>query len=72
MFEKGPVTGAEIQPLFKFLTKDANPASQSDISWNFEKFLLDKQGRLRGRYGSFTAPDSSRLLTDIEKLLAEK
>lgn len=71
LFQKGPVTGDEIQPLFKYLTETANPKFDGKIRWNFEKFIIDRNGQLIERYRSVTGPDSGRLVKVVEKALAE-
>jgi len=54
--EKIDVKGKDINPLFKFLTTQENPDFTGDIKWNFEKFLIDKDGKLTHRYRSHTNP----------------
>lgn len=54
--EKIDVKGKDINPLFKFLTTQENPDFTGDIKWNFEKFLIDKDGKLTHRYRSRTNP----------------
>lgn len=69
-FEKNPVTGAGKQPVFKFLT-ESNPDTNGEIDWNFEKFLIGKDGTIKARFGSWTGPTNSKLLETIEDLLAK-
>jgi glutathione peroxidase len=71
LFEKNDVSGENIQPFFKFLTNTANPDLKGDINWNFEKFLINKDGKLVERFGSFTNPMSGKVIKKIESLLAE-
>jgi glutathione peroxidase len=67
LFEKGAVKGPEKQPLFSTLLK---MAPQSDeIKWNFEKFLIDRQGHVVSRFLSAVKPDSPELVKAIEKVL---
>lgn len=42
---------------------------KEEIAWNFEKFLLDKNGKLVGRYKSAVTPDSAEVTSAIEKAL---
>ncbi len=58
MFSKIEVNGEGAAPLYKFL-KDAQPgeADSSDITWNFEKFLVDKDGSVVKRYAPPTTPE---------------
>ena len=71
LFSKGPVTGSSKQALFKYLTELTGPELQGSVKWNFEKFLVDRKGQLRARYSSFTKPESEKLTSKIEELLAE-
>src|SRR5690606_29628787 len=54
--ERVNVKGKEITPLFKYLTETENPDFKGDINWNFEKFLIDKDGKLAHRYRSKVTP----------------
>ena len=71
MFEKNPVTGKDIQPVFKYLTQNSGSRFEGEVDWNFEKFIVDRKGLLRDRFSSFTSPDSERIEKLIIKLLAE-
>src|SRR6187455_3787524 len=47
MFSKISVKGADIHPLYQFLTsKETDPQFGGDITWNFNKFLVDRSGKL--------------------------
>lgn len=71
MFSKIVVKGDGICPLYKYLTSlDAKPAGKGDISWNFEKFLIDRGGNVVGRFSPRTKP--AKLVESIEKELAKK
>lgn len=70
MFEKGPVTGAQIQPIYKYLTKNA--PNQGEVRWNFEKFLISPDGRIVARFGSNVTPEDAELIGVIEKNLPKK
>ena len=54
--QKVSVKGDDIDPLFKYLTTAPNPDFTGDIKWNFEKFLLDENGKLIHRYRSAVKP----------------
>ena len=71
LFQKASVSGDTIQPLFKFLTESANESLTGAIKWNFEKFIIDKHGRLVERFGSFTNPMSDKVTQKIDQLLTE-
>jgi glutathione peroxidase len=70
LFAKAPVSGSGKQPIFTFLTESVDPALKGEIGWNFEKFLLDKKGQLRARFGSSVNPMNSRITTKIKELLS--
>jgi len=54
--EKVSVKGEDISPLFKYLTEAPNPDFTGDIKWNFEKFLIDENGKLIHRFRSQVKP----------------
>jgi glutathione peroxidase len=70
LFEKAPVTGEEKQPVFKFLTEQQPDGLQGRVWWNFEKFLVDRSGRLIARWRSRTDPTAAEITSKIEQLLA--
>ena len=73
MFAKISVKGEDQDPLYKFLTsKETNPQFAGDISWNFNKFLIDRQGRVVARFSSKDTPDGEAVRAAIEKYLREK
>jgi glutathione peroxidase len=67
LFDKLHAKGEEAHPLYAWLTSRFQP--QEDVKWNFEKFLISKDGELLGRYPSNVAPDDSSLAEDINKAL---
>ena len=70
MFSKVEVNGDDATDLYKYLTKKgAEPVGDGAVSWNFEKFLIDREGNLVGRYKSGVKPESEELTAAIEKLL---
>lgn len=71
LFEKGPVKGEDAQPLFDYLTREADPDHQGAIQWNFEKFLIGKGGTLIDRFSSRVKPESKRLIAAVEEALKE-
>jgi glutathione peroxidase len=54
--QKISVKGDDIDPLFKYLTAAENPDFTGEIKWNFEKFLIDENGKLIHRYRSTVEP----------------
>lgn len=72
MFSKVSVKGADKAPLFQWLTSEANPALKGEIKWNFEKFLVDRDGHLIARFNSNVAPDAKSLVSAVEAEMAKK
>lgn len=72
MFSKISVKGGDINPLYKYLTdKSSNPDFGGDIKWNFNKFLVDKNGKIIGRFEPPVKPDSDTVVQAVEKALTE-
>lgn len=72
MFSKVDVNGAAAAPLYKLLTAtDAKPKGAGDISWNFEKFLIGKNGEVVARFAPRTEPDAKEVVEKIEAELAK-
>ncbi|MCU0373901.1 MAG: glutathione peroxidase [Chitinophagaceae bacterium] len=62
MASKVSVKGSDIDPLFKWLTnKSENGVLDASISWNFNKFLLDENGKLLQHFGSNVEPMSEAI-----------
>jgi glutathione peroxidase len=64
MSSKLEVNGPHRHPLYALLTA-AEGGFPGDIEWNFEKFLIGRDGRILKRYPSATAPQDKGLLQDI-------
>ena len=60
LLAKQDVNGAERSPLYRHLIGDG-----PDIRWNFEKFVVDRAGRVRARFGSRTRPEDAVLRTAV-------
>lgn len=67
MFSKVEVNGDSAAPFFKYLKAEKRGLLGSDIPWNFNKFLVDKNGNVIGRYAPTDEP--MKLAKDIEKAL---
>ena len=67
MFDKIDVNGDNAHPLYKYLRGEKSGLLGSSIKWNFTKFLIDRSGKVVGRYAPTTTPES--LTKDIEALL---
>ena len=62
------VNGPGRHPLYAWLTDPTN-GHPGDIEWNFTKFLIGRDGRLRGRHGPTVKPEDYALLRDLSALL---
>jgi len=72
MFSKVEVNGENAAPLYKYLTSlDTQPAKKGDITWNFEKFVVGKNGQVIARFAPRTAPDAKEVLAVIETELGK-
>lgn len=69
LFSRISVRGVDQHPFFEMLTNWENPDFTGDISWNFEKFLVDRNGNLVRRFDTRTEPDSEEMISAIEALL---
>jgi glutathione peroxidase len=66
MFAASHVRGDDANPLFKQLAA----ATGTSVKWNFYKYLVDRNGKVVGGFGSTTTPED--LSAEIEKLLAAR
>jgi glutathione peroxidase len=71
MFDKLDVNGDNRHPLYTFLAGTNSPFP-GNIKWNFNKFLIGRDGKILARFGSSTKPDSEELAKAIEAALAAK
>lgn len=71
VFEKVHVKGRNAAPLYKFLSnKDQNGKVNISPKWNFQKYLVNKDGRVCDFFLPFTKPTAPSVKKAIEKLLA--
>jgi glutathione peroxidase len=72
IFSKISVKGKDKDPLYRFITDKAlNPATGGEITWNFNKFLIDRKGKIISRFDSKVDPFNKDLIAAIEKTLSE-
>lgn len=69
LFDKIHAKGSAQHPLYAKLTQSVEP--KGEVAWNFEKFLVNKQGEVVGRFKSAVAPDSAELIAAIEQELRQ-
>jgi glutathione peroxidase len=71
MTEKVEVNGAGRHELYRRLVDTADAEGHAgDVRWNFEKFLVGRDGAVLARYSPMTAPDDAALVGAIEGALA--
>ncbi|HYO99539.1 MAG TPA: glutathione peroxidase [Pyrinomonadaceae bacterium] len=70
VFSKISVKGDDKHPLYKYLTeKETNPEFAGEIKWNFNKFLVSKDGRIIARFESADKPEDAKVTGAIESAL---
>src|SRR5262249_39236018 len=73
MMSKVVVKGEGIAPLYEHLTsKKTNPKCSGDITWNFEKFIVNRKGEIVARFVPRTTPDDKKVIAVIEAELKKK
>lgn len=72
MFAKIDVKGPDQAPLYKYLTSvDTQPQPKGDITWNFEKFLIGRDGQVIARFAPKTTPEDPKLVAAVNAALAK-
>ncbi len=66
ILSKQPVKGKTKHPLFQFLIQ---AQGGKEIDWNFEKFIIDRNGKVVNRFPSSVTPISEEFITTLEKVL---
>ncbi len=73
LMAKIEVNGAGTCDLYKFLKAlDAKPKGAGEITWNFEKFVIGRNGQVVARFQPKTTPDAAKVTAVIESELAKK
>lgn len=71
MFSKVSVKGADQAPLYKKITSLPKPMGE-EPTWNFTKYLVDRDGKLVARFDPKTKPDDKAVTDRIDELLKAK
>jgi len=67
MFSKIDVNGPTASPIYQHLTsQETEPVGKGAIKWNFEKFLINREGNIASRFAPTTAPSDAELVKAIE------
>lgn len=70
MFAKISVKGDDQHPLYQYLTSEkTDPKFAGEITWNFNKFLVNEKGEIIARFSSKETPESKEVTTAIENAL---
>ena len=69
LFSKISVKGDDTHPLYQYLTQQS--PFPGDIEWNFQKFLVDRQGQVIARYRPGLKPLSDQIVTGIKQALTK-
>jgi glutathione peroxidase len=73
MLSKVVVKGEGITPLYQYLTsQETAPVKAGPVSWNFEKFLVGRDGKVAGRFAPKTKPEDENLVNAIKMALEKK
>lgn len=68
MMEKISVKGDDIHPLYSWLTqKELNGVEDSEVGWNFQKYLIDENGKLVKHFSPRTNPMADEILSWINE-----
>jgi len=71
LFSKIVVKGKDIHPFYEYLTsKKTDSKFAGDISWNFNKFLINRKGEIIARFGTGEEPESDKVVKAIEAAIA--
>ncbi|TDU39833.1 glutathione peroxidase [Gelidibacter sediminis] len=67
MTEKVDVKGKQQHPLYQYLTsKEKNGVKNASVKWNFQKYLIDQEGRLIDYFYSLTKPSSTKITKHLK------
>ena len=70
MAEKVEVNGPDRHPVYEELVQTPDESGRTgDIAWNFEKFLIGKDGRIAARFAPKTEPESAEVVAAVEKAI---
>ena len=70
LFSKISVKGADKHPLYRYLTEQTS--FPGEVEWNFQKYLVDRNGNVIARYHHRTKPLSEEVVRDLEQVLARQ
>ncbi len=68
LFSKISVKGVDKHPLYRYLTEQS--PFPGEVEWNFQKYLVDRNGNVIARYHHRTKPLAGEIVRDLERELA--
>jgi glutathione peroxidase len=72
MFSKISVKGSDQNPLYRFITSpDTDPDFSGEVRWNFQKYLVDRNGVIIGKFLPKVDPLSEEVTSAVEKALGQ-
>lgn len=71
LFSKISVAGEDQAPLYRYLTNHPDKDIAGPITWNFNMFLVDRQGNVVARFNTRVSPTDERVTSAIEKALSQ-
>jgi len=72
MFSKISVKGDDQHPLYAYLTSGrSNPTTKGEVTWNFQKYLIDRSGKVIAAFAPKVKPLSKELVAAVEAALSE-
>ena len=72
LFAKVSVKGDDQCPLYRYLTGHSDSRIAGEVVWNFQKYLVGRDGTLLAKWGPKTLPEDKEVTDAIEKALAAK
>jgi len=72
LFSKVSVKGDDICPLYKYLTEHPDKEIKGEVAWNFQKYLIGRDGKVFAKFSPRTKPDDDKLVAAIDEALKEK
>lgn len=70
MFAKISVAGKDQSPLYAWLTRQPDKSIAGRVVWNFQKYLVGRDGRVLAKFGPRTKPHDAKLVKQLEAALA--
>ena len=70
LFSKISVKGDDKHPLYRYLTEQS--PFPGEVEWNFQKYLVDRSGKIVARYPHRTKPLAPEIVQDVERVLAAR